>query len=368
MNIEIFSLGDIKEELSVLPRYFEKFDTMGGINNRHLPKLEKKLEQMTGRVASSVSSCTNGIYLALKQLNLNNDPVFIPPITFFGLGAAILQAGGIPVFTKVDKYGLLDVSSLIDHVEQVWPKKAKAVIPCHINNRYVNLQEIPQSLSIIEDAAPALGTTNKENKCIIADSKNTSVISFSYGKPLTAGEGGMIFSDDATAKKIKGQRYCGLDNLDGQYGYGKFEVSQSNLKLAYNGLSAMVVWEKLKKFDIQLQKRKSIAKYFFEKFGHLHEFDLYENGNQITHVLLLKDSNQREKIKKKLTEVGIKSYQSHPPMFNFSAFKTFPGVPGYQETANSYYEKVLHIPSRYDLTDLEVEFIAETLQRTLSSC
>lgn len=366
MTIEIYSLGDIKEELAILPKYFERFDTMGGINNRHLPKLEQKLGQRMNKTAVSVSSCTNGIYLALKQLKLDNDPVFIPPITFFGLGGAILKAGGIPVFTPVDKFGLMDSQKVLEYLDYNWPKQAKAVIPCHINNRYVTVDPLQDKIHIIEDAAPSMGTENTNGQCIITASKNTSVISFSYGKPLTAGEGGMIFSDTLTGNWIKGQRYCGLDNLDGQYGYGKFKVEQSDLKLPYHGLGAMLIWEKLKKFNQQLERRREIARFYNDQFGHLQNFDFYTKGNHITHVILLKDFYQRQQVKSILEQQGIKSYYSHQPMFYFDAFKSFTGIPGYIETANDYFNCVLHIPCRYDLSDSEVVMIAETTKKALS--
>lgn len=366
MPIEIYSLGEIKEELAVLPKYFERFDTMGGINNRHLPKLEQKLGQRMKKTASSVSSCTNGIYLALKQLKLNNDPVFIPPITFFGLGGAIIKAGGIPIFTPVNKFGLMDTDKVVDYIDSNWPKKAKAVIPCHINNRYVTLDAIQDKIKIIEDAAPSMGTENLDNQCIISTSLNTVVVSFSYGKPLTAGEGGMVFSDATTANWIKGHRYCGLDNLDGQYGYGQFKVEECDLKLPYHGLGAMLIWEKLKKFDQQLARRRQIAKFYNDQFGSLQDFDFYFQGNHITHVMLMKDNQQREKVKLSLNQQGIKSYLSHQPMFYLDAFKNYTGIPGYEQTAIKYFNRVLHIPCRYDLSDSEVEMIAETTKKALS--
>ena len=229
MSIELYSLGDIKQELTVLPKYFERLDTMGGVNNRHIPKLEQKFTHLAGRTATSINSCTNGVYLALKRLNLQNDPVFVPPITFFGIGSSIIRAGGIPVFTRTDKHGLMDVDSLVDHLDHSWPGKAKVAVACHINSRYNDIRPLQGQIDLIEDAAPSFGTKDPDGKCLIANSTNVSIISFSYGKPLTAGEGGMMFSDQDTAKWIRGHRYCGLENLDGQYGYGIFNVRDPDL-------------------------------------------------------------------------------------------------------------------------------------------
>ena len=364
--IQIYSLGDIKEELAVLPKYFERLDTMGGINNRHIPKLEQKFTQLVGRTATSINSCTNGIYLALKQLNLDKDPVFVPPVTFFGIGSSIIKAGGVPVFTRTDKHGLMDVDSVLEYMDQPRNRSVRAAVPCHINSRHNDISCLQGHIDIIEDAAPSFGTKDKNGNCIVANSKNVSIISFSYGKPLTAGEGGMIFSNEDTSRWLKGHRYCGLDNMDGQYGYGVFNVQDPDLKFPFHALGAMLIWEKLRKFEQQLQRRKTIAEYYESNFGDLHDADFYINGNHVTYMLLARDNTQRNHVQSQLEAAGIKTYYNHRPMFLLDAFKNFEGVPGYQASALDYFDRVLHIPCRHDLTDAEVETIVQATRKALS--
>lgn len=366
MSIQLYSLGDIKQELAVLPKYFERLDTMGGVNNRHIPKLEQKFSQVVGRTATSINSCTNGVYLALKQLNLQNDPVFVPPVTFFGIGSSIVKAGGIPVFTRTDKHGLMDVDSVLEHLDHSWPKQARAAVPCHINSRFNDVRPLQGQIDLIEDAAPSFGTKDPEGNCIVANSKNVSIISFSYGKPLTAGEGGMIFSNQDTAQWLKGHRYCGLDNLDGQYGYGLFNVQDPDLKFPFHALGAMLIWEKLRKFDQQSERRRAIAQHYESEFGHLHNADFYLNGNHVTYMLLARDNAQRNHVQSQLEAAGVKTYYNHRPMFLLDAFKNFSGVPGYQDSALEYFDRVLHIPCRHDLTDAEIETVAQATRKALS--
>jgi dTDP-4-amino-4,6-dideoxygalactose transaminase len=363
--IQLYSLGEIKEELAVLPKYFERLDTMGGVNNRHIPKLEEKFSKLSGRIATSINSCTNGVYLALKYQKLNNEPVFVPPITFFGIGSSIIKAGGIPVFTRTDKHGLMDVESVIEFIDYKWPKKAKVAVPCHINSRHNDISQLQGHIDLVEDAAPSFGTKNKYGECIVSSTSNISIISFSYGKPLTAGEGGMMFSNSETSQWIKGHRYCGLDNLDGQYGYGVFNVHEPDLKFPFHALGATLIREKIRKFDQQLLKRQQIAAYYQTLFGHLNHADFYSNGNQITYMLLCNNKEQRDQVQSKLDHNGIKSYLNHRPMFLLDAFKNFPGIPGYIESTMHYFDRVLHIPCRHDLSDSEVEHIATTTHKAL---
>lgn len=363
LEIQIFSNGEIKEELAALPRYFERYDTMGGINNRHLPKFEEKFSRLTGRTATAINGCTNGIYLALKRLGLQGDPVLVPPVTFFGVGASILKAGGIPVYTRTTPDGLMDVDSCLEALDQrFFGKLPKAVIPCHINSRFNDSRRLNGLIEVIEDAASAFGTRTPEGECIVSSTNNISIISFSYGKPLTAGEGGLMFSNNETSRWIKGHRYCGLENMDGMYGYGVFNVIEPDLKFPYQAVSAMLILEKLKRFDSQLTRRREIAKFYDQQFGRRNQIELYQNGNQLTYMLI---SNHRDMIQSKLNEAGIKSYYNHRPMYKLDAFKNYPGVDNFKETTEDYFDKVLHIPCRHDLSDQEVEYIAETVGSVL---
>lgn len=357
MTIQIYSIGDVKKDFLNIGRMFESSDTLGGINSRHINSLEQKFQARTNRKSVFVNSCTNGIYLALKNLNLAGRYVVMPPITFFGIAGAILKAGGIPLYSRVDRYGLMDVDSVLELSEKY---SIGAVIPSHINNRYVDVSKL-KDFTVIEDAAPAYGIKRTDDTCVISDTPNTSVISFSYGKPLTAGEGGMIFTND-NDNWYRGQRYCGLENLDGQYGYGSFNVTEYDLKFANTAISAALVINKLRSLENNIQKAKNIAIYYDREFGGLNDIQLYLNGNHQTYVLM---SENKPLIMKKLLENDIKCYSSHRPVFYNDSFSEFAGAYKYKGTAESYFYNVLHIPCRYDLTDSEVNLISETIKKAV---
>lgn len=357
MTVQIYSIGDVKKDFLNISRMFESDDTLGGINSRHIKSLESKFLSRTKRNSVFVSSCTNGIYLALKKLDVTNRYVIMPSITFFGIASAIIKAGGIPLYSRVDKYGLMDMSSVHELLEKY---DVACVIPSHINNRYVDVSSV--TIPIIEDAAPAFGMKRIDGSCVVSDTKNISVISFSYGKPLTAGEGGMIFTD-SDDNWYRGQRYCGLDNLDGQYGYGSFNVTDPELKLSNTAISAALVMNKLRTIESTIERNRSIANYYDSAFGGLQENDLYQHGNHQTYVMLSDDKNH---VMESLASKDIKSYCSHRPVFLNDAFSKFSGALRYKSTADIYFSKVLHIPCRYDLTDSEVNLIADTVKKALT--
>lgn len=358
MTIQIYSIGDVKKDLMNVGRMFESSDTLGGINSRHINTLEQKMTTKTGRQSVFVNSCTNGIYLALKKMDLRGRYVIMPPITFFGIASAIIKAGGIPLYSRTDNYGLMDVDSVNELMDQY---DVAAIIPSHINNRYVDTLQLPSAL-VIEDAAPAFGMKRIDGSCVVSENKNTSVISFSYGKPLTAGEGGMIFTNNNDENWYRGQRYCGLMNVDGQYGYGTFNVEEPELKLANTAISAAMVMYKLRTLESGIERARSIAKYYHSELGNLHEGELYENGNHQTYVIL---SDDKINVANALLNKDIKSYASHRPVYFNEAFRGFMGAPRYKATSETYFNKILHVPCRQDLTDDEVNLIVETIKKAL---
>jgi dTDP-4-amino-4,6-dideoxygalactose transaminase len=338
-------------------RMFESSDTLGGINSRHIKSLEDKFTVRTKRQSVFVNSCTNGIYLTLTQLNVKGRFVIMPTITFFGIASAIIKAGGIPLYSRVDRHGLMDMNSV---QELIGKFDVAAIIPSHINNRYVDIPSL--DIPVIEDAAPAYGMTRLDGSCVVADTKNTSVISFSYGKPLTAGEGGMIFTDNDDHNWLKGQRYCGLNNVDGQYGYGSFNVTEPELKLSHTAINAALVMNKLRSFEQNLERNKNIAKYYHSQLGSLHDTEFYENGNHQTYVIM---SDYRQEVMNRLLEKDIKSYVSHRPVYRNDAFSEFNGADRYKASSEMYFSRILHIPCRYDLTDSEINLITETVKEAL---
>jgi dTDP-4-amino-4,6-dideoxygalactose transaminase len=356
MKIEIYSLNNIREDLMKISRLFESSDTLGGINSRHIKSLEDKFKRITDKESVFVSSCTNGIYLALKRLNLDNEYVVVSPITFFGIISAIVKAGGIPLYSRVDKYGLMDLAS-VDELCSTY--KVRAIIPSHINNRCVDTRNL--ETTVIEDSAPAYGIKRDDGTSVL-DTKHTSVLSFSYGKPLTAGEGGMILLSTEDSLWYRGQRFCGLIT-DGTYGYSSFDVAEPELKLTNTSISAAIISMKLKSFNAEQIKNLKIAQYYDQHFGRYIDSQLNINGNNQTFVIL---SNRRDEIKTRLAENNIMSYMSHRPVYLNTSFSKFVGSDHYDKTSEEYFKNILHIPCRTDLTDEQVMLIADVIKRTLT--
>jgi dTDP-4-amino-4,6-dideoxygalactose transaminase len=118
----------------------------------------------------------------------------------------------------------------------------------------------------------------------------------------------------------------------------------------------------MRSLESNVKRSKSIANYYNSVFGNMQENDLYQNGNHQTYVIM---AEAKHLIMKELDNKDIKSYSSHRPVFYNDAFSSFAGASRYKASSEEYFNKVLHVPCRYDLTDNEVNLIADTIKEAL---
>jgi dTDP-4-amino-4,6-dideoxygalactose transaminase len=263
----------------------------------------------------------------------------VPSIVFFGVIGAITQAGHTVYFAPVDVTGNLDISQ-IDF--SALPDDV-IIMNVHMNSRVVDLRSINNV--VIEDAASAYGSCYLDGTDLIAGTPHDAVISFSYGKPLTAGEGGMIFTS-ANERFYRTKRYCGLDEMQGDYGVGTFNVHESNMKFPFNAMGAALVGLQLKKFRKTLEIRQETARLLDDLTDSFNQIKSYQLGNCLTYMMRFDSQENRDSAKAFLEANNIQSYLNHPPAHRFSGFVNYQRHKNTESSCNEYYSKVLHIACR----------------------
>lgn len=147
--------------------------------------------------ANAVSSCTSGIFLALKVLNIGpGDEVITTNMTFVSTVNAILHCGATPVLLDVD-----DVAGNIsvERLEEAISPRTKAILPVHYAGFPVRMKEIVDlakryDVRVIEDCAHAVETiSDGQHAGTFGD---IGVFSFYATKNIAVGEGGMVITDD----------------------------------------------------------------------------------------------------------------------------------------------------------------------------
>jgi len=164
--------------------------------------------------AIGVNSCTAAMHLALVAMGVGpGDAVITSPITFPATANVIEHCGARPIFVDVEPETLLiDVNRIESvltaaHRQGVERERIKAIMPVHFAGQPCDMDRIfalaaQYRLGVIEDAAHALGA-EFQGKKVGSDyglgfaGPWASCFSFYATKNITAGEGGILTTNDA---------------------------------------------------------------------------------------------------------------------------------------------------------------------------
>jgi len=166
---------------------------------KYVKKLEKEFEKYIDSdvQALAVNSCTSGLYIACGAIGLKpGDEVIVTPWSMTCSATVPLAYGAIPVFCDIEPE-----TYCIDpyKISKLITPRTKAIIVVDLFGfvpNYDLIREIAEihNLYIIEDAAQALGASrNNINAGAFGD---IACFSFTQGKHITCGEGGMIVARD----------------------------------------------------------------------------------------------------------------------------------------------------------------------------
>ena len=146
--------------------------------------------------ALAVNSCTSALISSLVALGVGpGDEVIVPGYTFFASCAAIVAAKAIPVIAEVDDSLTLDP---VDVRKKISPR-TKAIIAVHMRGAPCDMKRIIEiakeyKILILEDVAQASGGSYKGKR--LGSLSDIAAFSFQYHKIITAGEGGLVATDD----------------------------------------------------------------------------------------------------------------------------------------------------------------------------
>ena len=159
-------------------------------------QLEKEFARLSG--CSENLACVNGtatLHIALEALGVGvGDEVIVPALTMSATCFAVLHANATPIFADVDP---LTWQISADSVARLITPQTKAIMTVALyggSPDYDALRLVAPGIPIIEDNAEAIGTAYKGR--IIGSMGDFSSYSFQSSKHLTAGEGGMLCTNN----------------------------------------------------------------------------------------------------------------------------------------------------------------------------
>lgn len=160
--------------------------------------LEKELaEFISAPYALTVNSCTSALLLSLLAHGVGpGDEVICPSLTWCSTANAANYCGATPVLCDVDRQTF---SVTPETIAAAVTPRTKAVIVVHYGGLAADIpairQSLPEHISIIEDAAHALGSCYPDGASV-GSSGNLTCFSFYANKNLSTGEGGAIAIHD----------------------------------------------------------------------------------------------------------------------------------------------------------------------------
>jgi dTDP-4-amino-4,6-dideoxygalactose transaminase len=148
--------------------------------------------------AVAVSSCTAALHLAYLAVGIApGDEVIVPSYTMAATAAAVVYAGGTPVFADIValEEPVIDVA----HVEALITPRTRAVVAMHFGGYAAAVDELAElcaerDLALIEDAAHSPLATLDGRR--LGTFGAAGAFSFFSNKVLAAGEGGLLATDD----------------------------------------------------------------------------------------------------------------------------------------------------------------------------
>lgn len=156
-------------------------------------------DRFDSRFAIAFVNGTTTMHAALAAWGVGpGDEVIVPPLTMSSTAFAVVHAGAVPVFADVDVATFnIDPADVERHISE----RTRAVIPVALYGLSPDLDPLMElaarhDLFVLEDDAECFG--GRYGDRIVGSIGHAASFSFQSSKHLTAGEGGMIVTDDET--------------------------------------------------------------------------------------------------------------------------------------------------------------------------
>jgi perosamine synthetase len=351
-------------------------------------------EYVGAKYAVAVSSGTTALHLAALAAGVAPGKAIVTsPITFVASANAGLYAGGNVLFADIDSDSInMSPSSL----QEVLSKNSnvKAVIPVHFAGLPCDMSSIKvlsdiAGAEVIEDAAHALGATYPNGKRVgCCENSLMTVFSFHPVKAISAGEGGMITTNDqATYRKLIRLRSHGITKLDDQFELPAdaftggilnpwyYEMQELGFHYRITDIQCALALSQLKKLDSFIARRRELVKNYDHIFNPIKNCRQAQNKgrDQSGHHLYVLRINfdlinlTRAQFMNKMKEQGIGSQVHYIPVPAQPYYRKLGFNPNNFSNAMEYYEQALTIPLFYDLKNKEQQRVAGVICKLLES-
>lgn len=321
--------------------------------------------------SAALISGTAALHLALELLNIGpEDIVIVQSFTFCGTTNPVSYQGAKIIFidSERDTWNMCP-NTLKVALEDLKHKSVKAIVPVHLYGMPAKMQEIQEiakeyGVAIIEDAAEALGSHYKSQKC--GTFGTMAALSFNGNKIITTSGGGALVSNNKDYINIA--RFLATQARDEAPHY-------QHSKIGYNyrmsNIIAGIGRGQMEVLDERVAQRRANNKRYREFFKGVRGItfqtepnDEYFSNFWLTAILIepsLTGGITREDVRLALEADNIESRPLWKPMHMQPVYEgsKFYGT----GVCEDLFEKGLCLPSGSNLTDAEFERIFSVLSQ-----
>jgi 8-amino-3,8-dideoxy-alpha-D-manno-octulosonate transaminase len=197
-------------------------------------EFEEEVKKITkAKYAHAVSSGSTAVAAALASAGIGaGDEVIVPPFTYVATIEAVLLVGALPVFAEIDETLCLSAEG----IKKALTPKTKGIALVHMCGGMANMDEImpivkENKLILVEDAGQAFGASYKGTAVGLFG--KTGCYSFDFFKIATAGEGGVMVTNDEAVYKLA-DSYCdhGHDHIGSNRGMEEHPIIGFNYRIS----------------------------------------------------------------------------------------------------------------------------------------
>jgi perosamine synthetase len=321
---------------------------------------------------SAVSSGTAGLHLATRAAGIERgDEVITTPFSFVASANCVVYEGAKPVFCDIDPRTFnVDPAAATAAVTD----RTSGLLPVHIFGYPADMPGLERIASdnglwIVEDACEALGARHRDGSAVGARG-NPAVFAFYPNKQMTTGEGGIVVSPDAATKeRIDSER-----NQGRAPDMGWLDHDRLGFNYRLTDIACALGIAQLEKLDELLAARAGVAALYNEALAGIEGLTLPcadADGDQrswFVYVVQLPPEVDRDETIKALRERGVDSKPYLPAIHLMSYYRErFGHRPGEFPVAEDVAERSLALPFFPQLTEGEIEQVAEALRAVLAS-
>lgn len=373
-KIPLFNLNFDEREAQAAYNTIKSGWISTGPKNEELEKMF--IDMWKVNYAVSMTNCTAALHVCCMVCDLGpGDEVLCPSLTFAASVNCIRYAGATPVFCDI--VGPEHINIDPKDIEKKITPNTKAIVVVHMAGFPADMDTImdiakKHNLKVIEDACHGPLSEYKGKK--LGTIGDCAAFSFFSNKNISTGEGGMfITNNEEMAKKARLLRSHGMTTMSYQRASGH-ATAYDILELGYNyrmdDIRAAIAIEQLKKLPGDLERRIHVRQRYVELLSNVKGVVVPFAGNKefvsnyIMPVVLTEgDVARRDAIRDKIHEAGVQTSVHYPAIHKFSIYKDYGAVLPKTEYVT---EHEITLPMYAALTDEQIEFIVETLDKTVN--